>query len=146
MHELCTRVITDSPSLQRHSSSPYCGSTAARNFDIHGFALDVQAIFGNPRIMLPENGIGNGGAIPGNDMERLSSINLFAKSVEEIKQLRIDGPGFVDVMIAHDVIDSSQGIREISPAEPVDSFECFSRVGIIEGEEFLGGFSTARLC
>ena len=64
MHELCIRVITNASPLQRYRSSPYYGNTAARNFNIDGFALDMQAIFGNPTIMLPENGIGNGGAIP----------------------------------------------------------------------------------
>jgi hypothetical protein len=85
MHELCTTVVTDSPSLQRHGGPPYQGSTAARNFNIDGFALDMQAIFSNPSSLLPENGIGNGGAIPGHDMEGLISINLLANSIEEIE-------------------------------------------------------------
>jgi hypothetical protein len=67
-------------------------------------------------------------------VEGLSSINLLANSIEEIEELRIDRPDFVHVMITQDAIDVLQGVREIPPSEPVDSFECFSSVGIIEGE------------
>jgi hypothetical protein len=63
MHEVCAPVRTNSPPLQRHGGAPYCGNTAARDSNIDGFALDMQAIFSNPTILLPENGIGNGGAI-----------------------------------------------------------------------------------
>jgi hypothetical protein len=37
-------------------------------------------------------------------------------------------------MITQDAIEGLQGVREISPSEPVDSFECFTGVGVIEGE------------
>ena len=69
MNEVRIGVKSDASPLHVHGGPAQAGQVAAGDPDIDGFARHVQAVLGDPLRLLPEEQIGCGRAIAGNDMD-----------------------------------------------------------------------------
>jgi hypothetical protein len=73
----------------------------------------------------------------------MTGAELFAKGMEQIKQLGVDGFYLPGSMIPQDIVEVIQSPRQIVTPSPVNDIERFSRVCVVQGQGSLHGHQTA---
>ena len=83
------RIEADAAALQAQPGETDLLERHVRNVEIHGVAEHVLAEAGHARGTAAKHGVGGGGAVGGNDLDRLLAVDVAVDFPEDVEQMTI---------------------------------------------------------
>ena len=121
MDETAVGVVADAAGAQRQGGAVQAGQAVAGDVEIGGHALDVVAVLGDAvaPVALHQPIVRLLGAVARNDVERLVGADLALQGIEGVDQVGVDAVDRPGAVIAEQLVDGAQGVRQIAALDPV---------------------------
>src|ERR1700682_957215 len=126
------RVEPDAASLQAKPGVADLLKRYVWNEKIHGVAEHVLAETRHPGRTAAEHGVGSGGAVGGNDLDRLRAIDVAVDFPEDVEQVTIHRGLLLAAPVAEIVIELLQRFFVIASVALEGDGEIFIRMGMVE--------------
>src|SRR5690606_35003555 len=94
----------DAANLAFHGRSAQLGQRDAGNVEVHRGAAHMLGIVSNARRILGQHGVGGGGAIGGDDVDRLGAADVLIDLPDEVEQARVHLGRFVATPVAQEIV------------------------------------------
>ena len=126
------RIESDAATLQAQPGVADLLKRYVRNEEIHGVAEHVLAEAGHPRRTAAKHGVGGGGAVGGNDLDRLLAVDVAVDFPEDVEQVTIHRGLVLAAPVAEIVIELLQRLFVIAPVTLEGDGEIFIGMGVVE--------------
>ena len=134
VHKVRSSIIANAAALGRDRRIANARGIDARDANIDGAAIHVQAARGDAIRLLMQRRIARGRAVTGNNLIGLRAANGAVQIGKLIEQSRIDGVNFIAAVIAKDAVDFGERLRCIRAALKVRATERLARMRVDEGQ------------
>ena len=128
------RVEADAAALQAKPGETDLLKRNVRNVEIHGVAEHVLAEAGHAGGPAPQHGVGGGGAVGGNDLDRLLAVDVAVDFPEDVEQATIHLGLFLGAPVAEEMVELLQRLFVIAPVALEGDGEVFVGMGVVEGK------------
>ena len=126
------RIESDAAALQAEPGEADLLKRHVRNVEIHGVAQHVLAEARHARRTAAEHGVGGGGAVGGNDLDRLLAVDVAVDFPEDVEQMTIHRGLFLAAPVAEIVIELFQRLFVVTPVALEGDGEVFIGMGVVE--------------
>ena len=128
------RIEADAAALQTKAGGADIFQRHARNVEVHRMA---QHVLGKPRHAgraAAEHGVGGGGAVGGDDIDRLLAVDVAVDFPEDVEQATIHRGLFLAAPVAEKVIELLQRVFVVAAVALEGDGQVFVGMGVVEGE------------
>ena len=126
------RVEADAAALQAKPRETDLLERHVRNVQVHGVAEHVLAETGHPRRTAAKHGVGGGGAVGGNDLDRFLGVDVAVNFPQDIEQVAIHHGLVLGAPVAKIVIELFQRLLVVASIALEGDGEVFVGVGVVE--------------
>ena len=128
------RIEADAAALQAKPGGADLLERHVRNVEVHRVAEHVLAVARHAGGAAAEHGVGGGGAVGGDDLDRLLAVDVAVDFPEDVEQLTIHRGLVLAAPVAEEVIELLQRLFVVAPVALEGDGEVFVGMGVVEGE------------
>ena len=152
MDEVGSGVVADAAVLQAHGDGAHAAHVDIGQAEIHGLAGHVLAVLRDAARSPPQHGIGLGGPVGREDVDRFPGADLPVDFPDDVEQARVHLGGLVDPPIAQEPIDLVQRVLVVAAVAPEGDGRGLVRVrmqeaqgaGVAVGDGILGAANAGE--
>ena len=128
------RVEADAAALQAEPGGADLLQRHVRDVEVHRVAEHVLAEARHAGRAAAEHGVGGGGAVGGDDLDRLLAVDVAVDFPEDVEQMPIHRGRVLAAPVAEEVIDLLERLFVVAPVALEGDGEVFVGMGVVEGE------------
>ena len=128
------RVEADAATLQAEAGGADLLQRHVRNVEVHRVAEHVLAEARHAGRAAAEHGVGGGGAVGGDDLDRLLAVDVAVDFPEDVEQMPIHRGGVLAAPVAEEVIELLESFFVVAAVALEGDGEIFVGMGMVEGE------------
>ena len=128
------RIEADAAALQAQAGGADVRQRHARNVEVDRVAKHVLAVARHAGGAAAQHRVGGGGAVGGDDVDRLLAVDVAVDFPEDVEQPTIHLGLFLAAPVAKEVIELLQRLFVVAPVALEGDGEVFAGMGVVEGE------------
>ena len=128
------RVEADAAALLPQTGGANVRERHAGNIEVDRMAKHMLAVARHAGRAAAEHGVGGGGAVGGDDIDRLLAVDVAVDFPEDVEQATIHLGLFLAAPVAKEVIELLQRVFVVAPVALEGDGKVFAGMGVVEGE------------